>query len=181
MRRKGGRWANPCSMANSNKATSVGSPVTTISTVGLSDTLGIVAMEEDIQEELPPFSIGVVDDAPSGEKAAFPCFNHEPVDVEPINLHVIFRQGPGLVRANHGCTAERFDGGQVFNQGVAFRHALTCHCERQGHGRKESLGHVGDDDADAENSADPEAQPRSTSQWRKMSRPWPVKSRRRCG
>ncbi len=51
----------------------------------------------------------------------------------------------------------------MFNQRLALRHALTCHGQRQGDGGEETFWHIGDNDPNAENRADPKAQPRQQS------------------
>ena len=71
----------------------------------------------------------------------------------------VLRERAGLVGANDRGAAERFDGGQMADQRVAFRHALRAHRERQRDGREQPLRHVRHDDADGENEVLPKRQP----------------------
>jgi hypothetical protein len=80
------------------------------------------------------------------------------IDIEPAHRHAVLGQGAGLVGADHGGRAQRLHRGEVLDQNAFPRQALAGHGQRQGDGRQQSLGDVGDDDADREHGAVPERQ-----------------------
>ena len=51
-------------------------------------------------------------------------FEHSTGDEEPLGRHAVLGEGTGLVGANDRGAPERFDGGQMPDQRVAFGHAL---------------------------------------------------------
>ena len=75
------------------------------------------------------------------------------------HAHAVLRQGPGLVGADHRRRAERLDRGQVPDQHVPLRHALTRQHERQGERREQTFRHHRHDDADGEDEGVPERHP----------------------
>ena len=97
--------------------------------------------EEPLQSRMGPeiraFAVGP-DDARRIESLSddliFPGGRNHRADV-----HFPFREGPGLVRADHGGGAQGLDRGKFPNQGPAPDHSLEAQCEADRHDRGESL------------------------------------------
>ncbi len=130
--------------------------------------LGVVAVEEGVEERAPPFGFAGADQAPSGEKTTLAGLDDEPVHVKPIHGHPVLGQRPRFVGANHRRAPERLDRRQVFDQGLALRHTLAAHGQGQRDSRQQAFRHVRDDDADAEDGADPESEPRAQADEKKQ-------------
>ena len=126
--------------------------------VRVARALGVVAMNDGVEQGTPAFRFGSGDEAIPGEQTAFSRFDDEVVHVEPVEPHPVFRQCPGLVGADHGGAPQCLNGREVFDERFARGHALAAHGEGQGDGGQKPFGHIGDDDADAENRARPESQ-----------------------
>ena len=112
-----------------------------------------VVAERRVTEQLLPEALQLRPFGQFVRAALLACQEQAP------HRHAVLCQRAGLVAADHGSGAERLHRGQVAHQGVAPRHALRCHRERERHGGRESLGHVRHDDADREQEVLPERQP----------------------
>eukprot|EP00976_Prorocentrum_cordatum_P096718 1190680-Prorocentrum_minimum.AAC.6 len=75
-----------------------------------------------------------------------------PVIPAVLDRHAVLGQGAGLVGGNHGGGAEGLDSLQVLDEHVLLVHALGGERQRHGHGGKQTLGHVGDNDTNHEHN-----------------------------
>ena len=73
-----------------------------------------------------------------------------PRNAEFADRHLVFGQGPGLVRADHGCAAQRLHGRQPPHQRMAFDHALDADRQRDRDDSRQRLWHNGHGQGDAE-------------------------------
>ena len=62
----------------------------------------------------------------------------------PLHGHLAARQRAGLVRRDDGGRPERFDRGQLLDDGVVARHAPHAHRQHHRQDRRQALGHGGD-------------------------------------
>ncbi len=63
--------------------------------------------------------------------------------VDDLHRHLVFRQGPRLVGADHRCAPQRLDGGQFPQDRVSRRHALHPDGQRDGQHDGQALGDGG--------------------------------------
>ncbi len=116
---------------------------------------GVVAERERLEEPLPLGQGLGMDAAPVAHERALSNVDDGAVDEQLLDPHPILGERAGLVRADHGRAAERLDRGQVLDERLPLRHSLTAHREGERDGGQEAFRHVGHDDPNAEDRADP--------------------------
>ena len=71
-------------------------------------------------------------------------------DGDARHRHFIEGEGARLIAADDGRAAQRFDGGQAFDEGVLLRHALHAQRHDDGAGGGQALGDDGDGEGDGD-------------------------------
>jgi hypothetical protein len=126
--------------------------------VGPPHALGIVAVDDRIEERRILLGLDRAGHASGDHQTAFLHLDFEMVHIETNHAHPVFGQRPCLVRADDGGATQGFNGCQLLDERMAFGHALAAQRQGQRHSGEQSFRHVRHDDADPEDRADPEAQ-----------------------
>ena len=91
--------------------------------------------------------------------------------------HLVLGQCAGLVRADDRGRAQRFDGGQAFDEGMVAGDALGPMAECEGHGGEQPFWHEGHNHPDGENAALHQGHPGQGDRQPKNSKPTPTAMR----
>ena len=126
--------------------------------VGLPQALGIVAMDDRIEERRILLGLDRAGHASGDHQTALLHLDFEFVHIETSHPHPVFGQRSRLIRADHGGAPKVSTDVSCLMSAWRLAMRWLPNGEGQGHSREQSFRHVRHDDADPEDRADPEAQ-----------------------